>query len=57
MNARDSTRWDLEHALAEPGCAICCLTRAGVLHLAGFGAQGDAWIRAIERLAGAEHPC
>jgi hypothetical protein len=30
MNSRDSTRWDLEHALAESGCAVCRLARAGV---------------------------
>ncbi len=31
MTSRDSTRWDLERALAEPGCAICRLAQQGVL--------------------------
>lgn len=30
MNSRDSTRWDLEHALGEAGCAVCRLVRVGV---------------------------
>ncbi|MCX7840480.1 MAG: DUF6062 family protein, partial [Anaerolineae bacterium] len=30
MNSRDSTRWDLERALGESGCAVCRLARVGV---------------------------
>lgn len=30
MNSHDSTRWDLEHALGEAGCAVCRLVRVGV---------------------------
>ena len=30
MHSRDSTRWDLEHALSQAGCAICRLTQKGI---------------------------
>ncbi|MBM3127008.1 MAG: hypothetical protein FJ009_00050 [Chloroflexi bacterium] len=30
MHSRDSTRWDLEHALSQEGCAICRLTQKAI---------------------------